>query len=237
MDGGSFGGRQQIWSGTTHFFGDPDPHTLAYSAGAVGFDSKTRRFCLMYYKDEGFGPGGALGSLQEYSIGYATGSGGSFSGETEIIKHIKPPLVDSYSQVVGGLAAAGGDGKFAATYEDRLIPAPTELRGDLVVTFFEGGSGATPLISVPNMFGETAGAQIGPVCWKPSSESESTETPTGTGTFACLAFGVDAEEGGVWIEKGDGGWHQTHSGQGLIQQTRAGLAVGKLSWLDSDNGA
>lgn len=242
MNGGGFGGRQQIWTGSFNPFvsgGASDPHTIGYSPGAVGFDAKTKQFCLMASKEEGFGPGGALGSLTEYSIIYATGLGGSFSGEAEIIKRTKGPLDNAFPQVTGGLAAAGGDGKFAGTYNDLFWPnfaSGPPLVGQLMAVFFGSGDlAATSLISVPNMFGELASAQVGPVCWKPPDGSSTTDPPTGT--FACVAFGADAEPGGVWIIKDAGAWQQTHNGQGFTDNPRAGLAVGSLSWLGSDKDA
>jgi hypothetical protein len=227
MDGGSFGGREQVWSGFTRHVDDPPAvraHTKGYSPAAVGFDSKSRQYCLMGFKEEGFGPGGAEGSLTHYSIIYATGLGTSFAGETEIAQRIKQPLASNYSDLILGLGAAGGDGKFAGTYIDRTWAGPSPpLEADLVVAFFDGGSGSETLISVPDLF---AGGAIGPVCWKPGGDSDlTTEAPEGTGTFACVAF--DSEAGGVWIEKG-GGWRKTHSGLPY-----GGIAVGKLSWLGS----
>jgi hypothetical protein len=232
MNGAGFGARQQIWSGTIRHPDDPLPErvqTKTYSAGAVGFDSETQQFCLMCLKEEGFGPGGAEGSAFNYSIIYATGSDGSFSGENEIIKRLRGALEDPYRSVNGGLAATGGDGRFAGTYND-LFHTSSELQGDLVIAFFGGGAGSETLLAGVDMF---AGARIGPVCWKPGSESESTpETPTGT--FACVAFSSDTApgEGGVWIAKADGSWQKKHDGQA---GQRGAIAVGKLSWF-GDNG-
>jgi hypothetical protein len=241
MDGGGFGGRQQIWSGTTSFFGDPDPHSLAYTAGAVGFDSQTKAFCLMYGRFEGFGPGGSAGAAQIWSVGYGTGSGASFGGENEIARRTRAPLADTFAQLAIGLGAAGGDGKFAGTYQSLLVSNVLPVSGQLIVTVFGGGTGSETLISVPNMDGESA-SQNGPICWKSGGgEESSTDATTETkgGTFACVAFGVDAQGGGVWIAESGGAWHQTHTGQAFPNHEqprtqRAALAVGSLSWLDSE---
>jgi len=257
LDGGGFGGRQVVWPGTSDYFPYPDfvPQTYSngYTAGAVGYDSETDQFCLIGHQTESHsvGLGGFLGANTDARIIYATGTGGSFGGGGILISRYTPALSRQLKILALGSGAAGGGGEFVATYVDEYWPdfysGGTGLQGKLTASFVPGGGDV--LISVPSMFDTTGRAQCGPVVWK-SDKAEA-------GTFACIAFGTDSGPGGVWINssgtgspEGGGsstidpsepslppmGWTKTHSGEGFTGEFRAGLGVGKLSWLGSQQG-
>jgi hypothetical protein len=235
IDDGGFS-KQVVWQGIPEV---PGQDGLAYGPGGVGFDSKTQQFCFTGLRLFSTGPGGVLGRDQTMSIIYATGTGGSFAGESVIDSVFIPRNAVSYDFLAGGFGTCGGDGKFATTSRLDQIQPTGPTPADLRVHFIPGA--ANVLMSVTNIFDDdNVQLQLGPICWRSHSQEKTDEAPTdqqeSLGTWCCIAFGPGADAtGGVWTAKAGGGFAKTHSGTGFAEEfsQRAGLAVGRLSWLGS----
>lgn len=217
---------QKVWTGTNDVpTGEewvPDPHTLGYRGGAVGYDKESGTYAFVGLKEEKTDASPAPTDVAT-SVIYATGSGGSFSGESELATATRTsapatPLIGEGVSDSG--FASGGDGKFitagrrdnfTASGGDPPTPADFELYR------FGSGSGTQVLLSVDDIFASSS--FFSQMCWKEGDN----DAP---GTFACVVIGGSNSR--VFVAKdGSNTFLQKHSSGGDF----GAIAVGKVSWL------